>query len=146
MKYLIVFLLLFCSCSSITKKPLLQEGSCYSVDIYGTGNVGSMHELSSFKIIKIFDWEGRKHYAIQVLTTEFKNGTSDLVPLYPKTKSLGYTSVDEFDKYISPNVGKFYPITPQTIKCNPISEDEWNDKAPRLPLMRVGSDIAGTAK
>lgn len=143
-----VFLLLTLGCTPATKTPLLKEGACYSIDVYSTGNPSGFHELSKFKIIKIFEWEKRNHYAIQVIRDVFKkNGDYDLVPLYPKTKTLGYSAVDEFDKYISPIAGIFWPLTPKSVICKSFPE-EYNIKVdkPRLPLERVGSDIDGTAK
>lgn len=143
MKYFILLSALLMGC--VTARPALQEGSCYSIGLYGTtapGEAQGVHELSQFKVIKIFDFENRKHYTIQMLKDEFPNDSWDLVPLYPKTKTYGYVAVDKFDKYVAPIAGKFSATVDKTVHCNPITPEEWEDgkNADRLPLMKVGSD------
>lgn len=155
MKYLLMLLLLAGCATTKTTEPLLEVGSCYDLEVYSTydptdpWSSSSSHELSQFKIVKVFDFEGKKHYAIQVLKTEWSGKYSpDLVPLYSKAKTYGYASVEMFDQYIGVNSGKFSPASKKTIDCNPITDQdrEKYKKSPRKPLNRVGSDLDGTGK
>lgn len=147
MKKLILISLVLMGCAS---KPLLTEGSCYDLSLYSTVDKSdpysgsSVHELSQFKVVKIFNWEGKDHYAIQVLTDEWKGNSHDLVPKYPLSKTYGFARVNEFDKYISPNAMQFWPAWDSKVKCNKLSENK--DKTSRKPLFRVGSDLDGTSK
>jgi hypothetical protein len=128
---------------------MLKPGACYSMSLYGTHDTGSkypdsvIHPLMDIKVEGIFDFEGHKHYAITVLTNRPFEDYSRIEPLYPDTKSKGYARIDEFDKYISPNLSQFSPGAPEAhlVKCLEVKDD--GIQTPRFPVRRVGDDIDG---
>jgi hypothetical protein len=153
-KYFVIFILLFVGCASKPKpKPMLESGACYSMSLYSTVHesdpysASSVHELSQIKIVGVFEWEGSEHYAVQVLKTVWENNKSNTVPLYEKTKTYGYARVEEFDKYISPNLEKWSHAAPEkkSVKCLEVTDKDMEESrlSPRAPIKRVGKDFDG---